>query len=148
MLTNIHQNFTLNTWKYKVFNCTLCLKVLFNSLLKNIEMKISRKKFVISFLVSAFAFQFVSNSALGTEIQLFPDNGEWYPGVGSPIAWKNTVSSIIYPAKYILIEPLSFLGQEPDFPPPVLLIAFAIYWTVIALVLHFLFSQLFKRTKA
>jgi hypothetical protein len=111
-------------------------------------MKISRKKFVIIFLVSAFAFQFVSNSVLGAEIQLFPGNGEWYPGIGSPIAWKNMVSSIIYPVKYILIEPLSFLGQEPDFPPPVLLIAFAIYWVVIALVLHFLFSKLFKRTKA
>lgn len=110
-------------------------------------MKLSRKKFVIAFLLSAFVFQFVSNSILGSQVRLFPDNGQWYPGVGSPIAWKNMVGAIIYPVKFILIEPLSFLGQEPDFPPPVLLIAFVMYWTVIALVLHFLFSNLFNRNK-
>ena len=111
-------------------------------------MKISRKKFVITFLVSAFAFQFISNSVLGDEVELFPNNGNWYPGVGSPIAWKNIVGSIIYPIKYILVEPLSFLAQDPDSPPPVLLIAFAIYWTAIALVLHLLFNMLFDRKKA
>ena len=110
-------------------------------------MKISRKKFVITFLISAFVFQFISNSVLGTEVGLFPRNGEWYPGVGSPIAWKNIVGSIIYPVKYILVEPLSFLGQDPDGAPPVPLIAFAIYWSVIALVLHFLLSLLFNRKK-
>ena len=111
-------------------------------------MKISRKKFVITFLVSAFAFQFISNSVLGDEVELFPNNGKWYPGVGSPIAWKNIVGSIIQPVKYILVEPLSFLAQDPDPAPPVLLIAFAIYWTAIALVLHFLFSLLFNRKKS
>ena len=111
-------------------------------------MRISRKKFVITFLVSAFAFQFISNSMLGDEVELFPNNGNWYPGIDSPIAWKNTVGSIIYPVKYILVEPLSFLAQGADSPPPVLLIAFAVYWTAIALVLHFLFSLLFNRKKA
>lgn len=111
-------------------------------------MTISRKKFVIAFLVAAFVFQFISNSVLGTEIRLFPRNGEWYPGVGSPIAWKNIVGSIIYPFKYILVEPLSFLAQDPDPAPPVLLIAFAIYWTAIALVIHFILSLLFNRKKA
>lgn len=111
-------------------------------------MKISRKKFVVTFLVSAFAFQFISNSLLGDSVTLFPKNGKWYPGVGSPIAWKNVVASIIHPVKYILVEPLSFLGQDPDAAPPVLLIAFAFYWTAIALVLHFLVSMLFNRKKA
>ncbi|MFD2888191.1 hypothetical protein [Chitinophaga cymbidii] len=111
-------------------------------------MKISRKKFVITFLISAFAFQFISNSVLGTEIGLFPHNGEWYPGVGSPIAWKNIVGAIIYPVKYILVEPLSFLAQDPDGAPPVPLVAFAIYWTAIALVLHFLLGLLSNRKKA
>ena len=110
-------------------------------------MKISRKKFVIAFLISAFAFQFLTNSVLGDEVELFPNNGKWYSGVGSPIAWKNTVGSIIYPVKYILVEPLSFLGQDPDAAPPVLLISFAIYWTAIALILHFLISLFIKRKK-
>lgn len=87
----------------------------------------------------AFAFQFITNSFWGDEIGLFPNNGKWYPGVDSPIAWENTVGSIIYPVKYILVEPLSFLGQDPDPAPPVLLIAFAIYWTAIALVLYYLY---------
>lgn len=101
-------------------------------------MKISGTRFVGVFVVSAFIFQFISNSLLGDEIQLFPRNGEWYPGVGSPIAWKNIVGSIIYPVKYILVEPLSFLNQDPDPAPPVPLIGFAIYWAAIALVLYYL----------
>jgi hypothetical protein len=111
-------------------------------------MKISRKKFVIAFLVSAFVFQFISNSVLGDEVELFPNNGNWYPGADSLIAWKKALASIIYPVKYILMKPLSFLGQDADVGPPILLIAFAIYWTAIALVLHFLFSMLFNRKKA
>jgi hypothetical protein len=107
-------------------------------------MKISSTRFVTIFLVLAFVFQFASNSLLGDEIRLFPLHGEWYTGVGSPIAWKNTVGSIIYPVKYILVEPLSFLTQDPDGAPPVLLIAFAIYWGAIALVLYYLYYLLNK----
>ena len=108
------------------------------------SMKISSTRFVTLFVISAFAFQFASNSLLGDEIQLFPRNGEWYPGVGSPIAWKNTVASIIYPVKYILVEPLSFLNQDPDPAPPVPLIGFGIYWAAIALVLYYLYYLLKK----
>jgi uncharacterized membrane protein YagU involved in acid resistance len=111
-------------------------------------MKISRKKFVITFLILAFTFQFISNSILGTEVGLFPGNGEWFPGTGSPISWKNKLASIIYPIKYVLIKPLSFLGKDTDAPPPILLLAFTLYWTAIALVLHFLFSIVFNRKKA
>lgn len=113
-------------------------------------MKVSRTRFITISLLLAFAFQFISNSVLGPEVALFPGNGEWYPGVGSPIAWKNTLSSIIYPVKYVLVEPLSFLTQDPDPVPPVLLIAFAIYWTAIALVLYYLhyrFRKIVARKK-
>jgi len=111
-------------------------------------MKISRTKFVILFLVSAFAFQFISNSLLGPEVRLFPVNGEWFPGTGSPIAWKSTLATILYPIKFVLIGPLSFLGKDPDPAPPVLLLAFAFYWTAIALVLHYLLSKIITRKKA
>ena len=111
-------------------------------------MKISRTKFVILFLVSAVAFQFISNSLLGSEVRLFPVNGEWFPGTGSPIAWKSTLSTILYPVKFVLIGPLSFLAQDPDPAPPVLLLAFAFYWTAIALVLHYLLSKIITRKKA
>ena len=111
-------------------------------------MKISRTKFVVTFLISAFVFQFISNSVLGPEVRLFPANGEWFPGAGSPIGWKNTFATILYPVKFVLIEPLSFLAQDPDPAPPVLLVAFAIYWAAIALVLHYLFSKIITRKKA
>jgi len=107
-------------------------------------MKISSTRFVGMFLGLAFAFQFISNSLLGDEIGLFPGNGEWYPGVGSPITWKHIGGSIIYPVKYILVEPLSFLAQEPDPAPPVLLVGFAIYWAAIALALYYLYCLLSK----
>jgi hypothetical protein len=42
------------------------------------------------------------------------------------------------------VEPLSFLAQDPDPAPPVLLIAFAIYWAAIALVLYYLYYLLNK----
>ena len=111
-------------------------------------MKISRKKFVIIFLISAFVFQFISNSVLGPEIGLFPKNGEWFPGTGSPVSWKSTLVNIIFPVKYVMIGPLSFLGTDPDGAPPVMLVAFGLYWTAIAIVLHFLVSRIFPRKKA
>lgn len=110
-------------------------------------MKISRIKFVIVFLVSAFAFQFVSNSLLGPEIRLFPGDGEWFPGAGSAVGWKNALATILYPVKFVLIGPLSFLAQDPDPAPPVLVLAFAFYWTAIALVLHFLLSKIITQKK-
>jgi hypothetical protein len=111
-------------------------------------MKISRTRFIIIFLVSAFAFQFISNSLLGSEVRLFPVNGDWFPGTGSPIAWKSTLAAILYPFKFVLIRPLSFLGQDPDPAPPVLLFAFALYWTAIALVLYYILSKIFIRKRA
>lgn len=110
-------------------------------------MKISRKKFVIFFLVLAFIFQFISNSLLGPEVRLFPVNGEWFPGTGSPVAWKSTVSTILYPVKFVLIGPLSFLGKDPDPAPPILVLAFAFYWTAMALMLHYLLSKIQTRKK-
>ena len=110
-------------------------------------MKISRTKFVILFLVSAVAFQFISNSLLGSEVRLFPVNGEWFPGTGSAIAWKSTVSTILYPVKFVMIGPLSFLAKDPDPAPPVLILSFAFYWATIALVLHYFLSKIFTRKK-
>jgi hypothetical protein len=110
-------------------------------------MRISRARFVILFLASGFVFQFLSNSFLGSEVRLFPVNGEAFPGIGSPIAWKSTLSIILYPIKFILIGPLSPLFELPDPPPPLLVLAFALYWTAIALVLHYLLGKINNRKK-
>jgi hypothetical protein len=110
-------------------------------------MKISRARFVTIFLVSAFAFQFISNSLLGPEVGLFPGDGEWYPGAESPIGWKSSLASIIHLVKFVLIEPLSFLAQEPDPAPPILLLAFATYWSAIALAFYYLLGKIIPRRK-
>jgi hypothetical protein len=104
-------------------------------------MKISRTKFIIIFLVSAFAFQVITN------LLLQPVNGEWFPGTGSPIAWKRTVATIIYPLKIVLVGPLAPIFNDPDPPPPIRILACSLYWTAIALVIHFFLSKIIPRKK-
>ncbi|MES1216784.1 MAG: hypothetical protein ABUT20_14810 [Bacteroidota bacterium] len=107
------------------------------------NIKISRKKFVIVFLVSAFAFQIIFNLLLGPVI-----NGTWFPGTDSPIAWKRNLAAIIYPIKVVLVGPLAPIFNDPDPAPPIRVLACAVYWTAIALVLHFILSKIFTRKKA
>jgi hypothetical protein len=104
-------------------------------------MKISRKKFIIIFLVSAFAFMFITN------LLLVPINGDWFPGTGSPIAWKRNLAAIIHPVKIVLVGPLAPIFNDPDPAPPIRALACALYWTVMALVLHFLLSKIIPRKK-
>lgn len=110
-------------------------------------MKISIAKFIMFFLISAFAVQFISNSLLGPEVELFPSNGDWFPGTGSPIAWKSNLAKILYPIKVVLVGPLSSLFNDPDGAPPILLFAFALYWTALALVLYYLLKKIFAQKK-
>ena len=123
------------------------LQSTFHQLKKLNSMKISGTRFVIIFLISAVAFQFISNSLLGPEVRLFPSNGAWFPGTDSPIAWKSTLSKILYPVKFVLIRPLSFLAKDADPAPPVLVLAFACYWTAFAFILHYLLSKIIIRKK-
>jgi len=105
-------------------------------------MKISRTRFVIIFLVSAFAFIIITN------LLLQPVNGDWFPGTGSPIAWKRNLAAIIYPVKVVLVGPLAPIFNDPDPAPPIRALACALYWTAIALVLHFILSKIFTRKKS
>jgi hypothetical protein len=105
-------------------------------------MNISRTKFVIVFLVSAFAFQFITN------LLLVPINGDWFPGTDSPIAWKRTVATIIYPVKIVLVGPLAPIFNDPDPAPPIRALACALYWTVMALVIYYILSKIIIRKKA
>ena len=104
-------------------------------------MKISVKKFIIIFLISAFAFQFISN------LILKPVNGEWFPGSDSPIAWKRTLAAVLYPVKIVLVGPLSLIFNDPDPAPPIRMLACAIYWTAMALVIYFILSKIIPRKK-
>ncbi|MES2379348.1 MAG: hypothetical protein V4553_22340 [Bacteroidota bacterium] len=99
-------------------------------------MKITAKKFVIIFLVSAFAFIIITN------LLLQPVNGDWFAGTDSPIAWKHTLAAIIYPVKIVLVGPLAPIFNDPDPAPPIRILACAIYWTIMALVLYFILSKI------
>lgn len=108
-------------------------------------MEISRTKFVILFLLFAFAFQFITNSLYLSETRLFPGHGELFLGTG-----KSVIATILLPVRVVLIGPLlpyiNFLRQEPDTPPPFFLIGFAFYWTFLALVIYYLLDKI-KRSK-
>ena len=102
-------------------------------------MNISRIKFVFLFLIFAVAFLFGTNLLLDQPPEsLF--------GTESQVAWKSTVSTILSPIKIILMGPLvpfiNFLHQDPDTPPPFFLVGFALYWIILALILHYLLSKI------
>jgi len=102
-------------------------------------MNIPRIKFVLLFLTFAFAFLF------GTNL-LLDQPPESFLGSESQVAWKSVVSTILSPIKILLIGPLlpliKFLHQDPDTPPPFFLVGFAFYWTILALILHYLLSKI------
>ncbi|MRG44860.1 hypothetical protein GFS24_07030 [Chitinophaga sp. SYP-B3965] len=107
-------------------------------------MKMSAIKFVLIFLVCAFAFLF------GTTGLLDQPNEALF-GSASQAGWQAVISTILSPVKIILIGPMlpfiNFLKQDPDTPPPFFLVGFAIYWTILALVIRLLISQTFHRVR-
>lgn len=105
-------------------------------------MKVSKKKFIIIFLVSAFVFLGITN------LILVPVNGDWFAGMNSPISWKRTLAHIIYPVKIVLVGPLAPVFNDPDPAPPVRALACAIYWTLLALVLYYVISLIMVRKKS
>ena len=110
-------------------------------------MNISRTKFVIRFIISGFAFLFITTSLLGTTgVRGFPQppDSVLRTGGDSPTAWKSTVATIILPIKIVLIGPLAlpqinFLKEDP--PPPFVGIYLIFYWTILASIIHYLFGN-------
>ena len=109
-------------------------------------MKISRNKFVSLFLVSGFTFLFIYNVIFRSVIRLIPESGESFLGMESLTGWKSTVSTILYPVKIVLAGPMLPLLNLPDRPPPFLVIGFAFYWTILALIIYYLIDRI-KRSQ-
>jgi len=109
-------------------------------------MKISRKKFVLFFLLSGFAFVFLYNVAIRSVVRGRPENADAFLTSASLTGWRSVISTILCPIKIILIGPVAFLLNLPDPPPPFVGIGVAIYWTLLALVIYYLIDKI-KRAK-
>lgn len=102
----------------------------------------SRRIFIVLFVVSGFAFLFISTSLLGTTGPRgfpHPPDSILRTGENSPVAWKRVASSVLVPIKAVLIGPLllpgvNFLEEDP--PPPFVVMYFIVYWSVLAGGLH------------
>ena len=105
-------------------------------------MKISRKKFILLFLVSGFVFLFLYNVLIRGVVRGMPPNSESFLGSGSLTGWRSIVSTVLYPIKIVLIGPVAFLLNLPDPPPPMQGLGIAIYWTVLALVIHYIAGKI------
>lgn len=112
------------------------------------HMQISRKRFVIYFILSGFAFLFITTSLLGTTgLRGFPQQPDSLLLMDTPVAWKNAVSTIISPIKVVLLGPIvlpsvNFLKEDP--PPPLIGIYLILYWTLLATAIHYIVGK-FKR---
>jgi len=105
------------------------------------RMNTSRTKFVLLFVIFAFAFIY------GT-VFLLDQPAESLLGTDSQTGWKHAISTILSPIKIILMGPLlpaiTFLHQDPDTPPPFFLATFVLYWSVLVLILHSLLGRIYK----
>ncbi|HEY9259989.1 hypothetical protein [Chitinophaga sp.] len=109
-------------------------------------MKTSRKKFVFLFLISGFTFLFLYNTFILSDMRGMPHNSAAFLGSDSLTGWRSIVSTILYPIKIVLLGPVRFLIDLPDPPPPFVGIGVAIYWTILALAIHYVISKI-KRTR-
>jgi hypothetical protein len=101
-------------------------------------MKTSRTKFVLFFLLFAFAFLFITNGVLDQQPSQFL-------GSTAQASWQSAITTILFPLRVILMGPLlpfiNFLSQDPDTPPPFFLAGFAIYWALLGLVIYYMLGK-------
>jgi heme/copper-type cytochrome/quinol oxidase subunit 1 len=108
-------------------------------------MTVSKKKFIFIFIFSGFVFMFIITSLLGsTGVRGMPKYPDSYLKTASPVAWKQTVSNFILPLKVVLTGPLALsevklLKDDP--PPPLVAFYFMVYWSLLAISLHYCLSK-------
>lgn len=110
-------------------------------------MKTSRKKFVLLFLAAGFAFFFIYNVVVRSVVRVIPDTADSFLGNESLDGWRNVVATILYPVKILLAGPLAPVLDWPDSPPPFQVIIFAVYWTILALVTHYVINTLTAKSQ-
>lgn len=98
-----------------------------------IFMRLTRKKFVLRFLLFGYAFGLATRLLLDQ-----PPDALW----ASPNqqAWQRYASTILSPLRVVLVGPVTWLQQDPDPPPPFRFILLSAYWSVLALGIYQLLS--------
>ena len=107
-------------------------------------MKVSRTKFVGVFLLCGFAYTTAARLILN---QMPASLSRSDYGSVSQAPWQIAVSTILTPVKFVLMGPLQplfnwMLDQDGDPPPPMLLLMYAVYWVILALILHYFLSKI------
>jgi high-affinity Fe2+/Pb2+ permease len=107
-------------------------------------MRVSRIKFVSLFLVFGFAYMISTRLILNQmPASLYGSDFASEPQA----AWQSSVSLLLSPVKFVLMGPLRPLfswmlsQQDADPPPPMLALMYAVYWTILALVLHYFLTK-------
>lgn len=112
-------------------------------------MSISRKKFIILFIICGFVFLFIYNSVLGPEVRGMPRDWSNFLLIDPGTSWQSTVSTILLPVKMILVAPLmpylTLLNDDP--PPPFIGFGFVVYWAILASVIYYLIAKIKERRK-
>jgi len=114
-------------------------------------MKVSRIKFVSLFLVSGFVYM-ISTRLILNQMPASLFGSDFASEPQAP--WQSAVSLLLSPVKLVLMGPLRPLfnwmlsQQDADPPPPMLALMYAVYWTILALVLHYFLSNKKHQQKA
>jgi hypothetical protein len=97
-------------------------------------MRSSRKKFVLQFLAWGYAFDFVTRFLLSQPPRTLGISPDQTP-------WQRLASTLLLPARTVLVGPIIALQQDPDPPPPFRGILLAVYWSGLALGIHYVLSR-------
>jgi hypothetical protein len=73
--------------------------------------------------------------AVGTVVALKSAVRKIKKGKLALVCWAGNEAKALLPF-------IEFLHQDPDTPPPFFLVGFACYWTILALILHYLLSKI------
>jgi len=98
-------------------------------------MHLSRKRFVVSFLAFGYGLNFLARLLLNQSPEALYASPDQQP-------WQRCVATILSPIRVVLVAPINWLQQDPDPPPPFRVILFAVYWSALAVGIHYL---LFRR---
>jgi len=100
-------------------------------------MRSSRKRFVVSFLAFGYGLNFLARLLLNQSPEALWASPDQQP-------WQRFAATILSPIRVVLVAPINWLQQDPDPPPPFRIILFAVYWSALALVIHYFISKMKK----